>query len=407
MASDELTPREILQAAAEQLRQDFEEIRKCNPHAGEGGAEAELILAQFLRERIPKRFDVQSGVVLGTNGAVSKQTDLIVYDALNSPVYRKGSRIHILPRDNVAAVIEVKSKLNKKELADAAVKIASVKAMRPSPISELDQPATSNRMIMANTLGVVFAYESYTSMDALAENLREINEQYDSKEWIDLVVVLGKGILSYAVQIPFGRNFQGWFGGPTDDEFLVSAIYVHLTKNEDKSLVLNHFYLKLISHLAFFRNRTTLDFDGLLGREEKQIMTIQGYQYDLKRKLVPVEKSHESANFQNPKIRFNLYSKRDRNFLGQVCYLPWQDGAVITCSVTFSHQVVFQHYFTVLKQKAKFMRSGGNYNMWLSSVVSVTENEFILASTSINPEIISVRGTDSDDPPTIRLFEDC
>jgi hypothetical protein len=164
MSDDELTPRELLQAAARQLRQDFEEIRQSNPHAGESGAEAEIRLATFLRERIPRRFDVQSGVVLGSSGAVSRQTDLIIYDALNSPVYRKGPRVHIVPRDNVAAVIEVKSKLNKEELADAATKIASVKAMRPSPISEADQPVTFSSMIMANTLGCVFAYDSYTSL---------------------------------------------------------------------------------------------------------------------------------------------------------------------------------------------------------------------------------------------------
>lgn len=46
---------------------------------------------------------------------------MIIYDALNSPVYRSGTKLQILPRDNVAAVIEVKSKLNKDQLTDAAV----------------------------------------------------------------------------------------------------------------------------------------------------------------------------------------------------------------------------------------------------------------------------------------------
>jgi hypothetical protein len=49
---------------------------------------------------------------------VSLQCDVIVYDVTNSPVYRRGPRVLILPSDNVAAVLEVKSTLNKAELED-------------------------------------------------------------------------------------------------------------------------------------------------------------------------------------------------------------------------------------------------------------------------------------------------
>jgi len=223
MTEKEISPRELIQAAALQLRQEFAEIQAANPHAGESGAEAEIILGQFLKGRLPRRFDVEPGVVIGAGGTVSRQTDLIIYDALNSPVYRNGPRVHIIPRDNVAAVVEVKSKLNKDELRDAAIKIASVKGMPPSPISNVDQPVTLGGMIMANTLGCVFAYDSYTSMDTIADNVREINEQRDSREWIDLVAVLGKGTLSYAIQFPFSNELAGWFGGPMDSHFKCNA----------------------------------------------------------------------------------------------------------------------------------------------------------------------------------------
>ena len=331
MADQELTPRELLEAAARQLREEFAEIRAANPHAGESGAEAELILGTFLRDRLPRRFDVQSGVVVGASGAVSRQTDLIVFDALNSPVYRKGPRVHIVPRDSVAAIVEVKSNLNKAELRDAAIKIASVKKMRPSPITNVDQPVTFSNMIIANTLGCVFAYGSRTSLSTLAKNLREINEKHDSSEWIDCVVVLGKGILFYAVQFPMGGNKFGWFGGPTQGDFLIPPFYVHLAMNEDEDLALNQFFVKLMTHLTFFRRRTTVDFEGVLGSADRQAMTMQGYQYDLQRRLVPAEKSHRAESFENPKVRFNLYSRQDRLLVGQVCLLPWQDGAVITC----------------------------------------------------------------------------
>jgi hypothetical protein len=83
--------------------------------------------------------------------------------------------LQILPRDNDAAVIEVKSKLNKDQLTDAAEKIASVKSIKPSPIGGADQPVTFSNLINSGTLGCVFAFDSYTTLETLAENLGEIN----------------------------------------------------------------------------------------------------------------------------------------------------------------------------------------------------------------------------------------
>jgi Domain of unknown function (DUF6602) len=404
----ELTPRELLQSAAAQLRQDFEEIRGSNPHFGEGGAEAEQILAEFLRDRLPRRFDVQSGVVIGANGAVSSQTDLIVYDALDSPVYRKGPRVHIVPRDNVAAVIEVKSKLNKEELRDASVKVASVKSMRPSPISLIDQPVTFSSMIMANTLGCVFAYDSYTSLDTLADNLREINEGQDSDHWIDMVTVLGKGSLSYVVQLPLSENFAGGFGGPMGEKFPIPPIYIHLTQSLDGDLAINQFFVKLMAHLIFFRRRTTLDLAGVLGSGTKKVKTIQGYQYNLQKRLVPVEESHQAQHFKNPQIRFNLYSRHDRKLVGQVCLLPWQDGAVITCTsfVAFDPQLIFQHYFSALRQQEFFISAGRDGNLWFSYVLPISEEDFIRLSEDIHPDLISVKDLGNGDPPPLSLATD-
>jgi len=55
---------------------------------------------------------------------VSKQTDVIIFNALNCPTYQASESAAIYPANNVAAVIEVKSKLDTRELEDAFNKIA-------------------------------------------------------------------------------------------------------------------------------------------------------------------------------------------------------------------------------------------------------------------------------------------
>jgi hypothetical protein len=112
VAMQQVTRQQIFAQAAKKLRQDFEELSTV-PHAGLKGHEAEEIVRKFLKGHLPKRFDVGSGFVIDPGDNVSKQTDLIIYDALNCPVYRASENAAIIPSDNVASVIEVKSRLGK------------------------------------------------------------------------------------------------------------------------------------------------------------------------------------------------------------------------------------------------------------------------------------------------------
>jgi hypothetical protein len=399
---------ELLTAAGRKLREDFQEIQDCNPHAGDRGEEAENILKKFLSERLPKRFGVESGIVIGQDGAISRQCDVIIYDALNSPVYRSGTKLQILPRDNVAAVVEVKSKLNKDELTDAAAKIASVKSIRPSPISGVDQPVTFSNLINSGTLGCVFAFDSYTTLQTLAVNLSEINSASDSDQWIDLVIVLDKGLVGYAFQTLMAKDLMGWLGGPPTDEFVIPPFYVHLVQASCGEKTLNQFFLRLMAHLTFFRKISAIDFNALIKDGAGFGQTVQAYQYNLKRQLVPAQQEHYAGLFQYPKVRYNLYLKEERTFVGQVCLLPWQDGAVIMSSCLVPPEMIFLHYFSLLKLKAQFIETtapnAAGARLWMSTLLGISEQNFIEASEKMHPDFLVVR-RDSDDnaPPPMQI----
>jgi hypothetical protein len=82
------------------------------------GAEAEKIVQDFLNHHLPQRFRAISGIIIDKANALSPQTDVIIYDALTSPVYCYSEEMLMLPLDMVAVVIEVKSRLNHKEIED-------------------------------------------------------------------------------------------------------------------------------------------------------------------------------------------------------------------------------------------------------------------------------------------------
>lgn len=125
-----LNLKDLLIAAGKQLRSDFEYTKTTSTHGGNQGGEAEKILIKFLNTHLPQRFKSSSGFVIDYEGNISKQSDVLIYDALNSPIYKSSDEGLILLSDNVASVIEVKSTLTKKKLKDAAEKIASVKSQK-------------------------------------------------------------------------------------------------------------------------------------------------------------------------------------------------------------------------------------------------------------------------------------
>lgn len=403
----------LISEAGKQLRSEFEHIKNTNPHYAERGAETEKILEDFLNIHLPKRFAAGSGLVIDNKDNISLQSDVLIYDALNSPIYRKGERVLILPSDNVAAAIEVKSSLNKAELEDSAKKIASVKKLVKTPITNADQPVTFSSLITTKTLGAVFAYDSKTSLETLADNLREINQSYPSDQWIDVIVVLDKGVIGYTIQNVFEQEFPGWFGGAATNEFPVLPIYIHLIKEDLGELTLNRFFVNLMAHLTFYRKRSSIVFESVMGKQSFQCMTLQGYQHNLRRQLIPVEKTHQKGNLLPSLQKFNLYSTKDGLFVGQIMWIPWQDGAALSYSGRFGPpHLFFKPYFKALNIKDGLIIPGmKDKTLWVSSVIPLSKERFFEISGNIKGEVIARHYVgDEEDindfPDTLEKYEE-
>jgi hypothetical protein len=125
---------------------------------------------------------------------------------------------------------------------------------------------------------VATAHHQTPAAPTLAENLKDINSTSHSDHWIDLVIVLDKGFIGYALQTMMSNNFIGWLGGPPTDEFVIPPFYIHLAQVSCGEETLNHFFLRLMAHLTFFRKISGIDFTALMKPGVSQ--TIQGYQYN-------------------------------------------------------------------------------------------------------------------------------
>lgn len=323
------TASELLKSAAEQLRNEFNNIRKTVPHHGEAGEEIEQILIEFLNKYLPKRFRASSGFILDSNNQISKQCDVIVYDHLLSPIYRASNNVLILPNHHVAAVIEVKSKLNKSQLKDALDKIQIAKSLnKPEPTS-FDLPSTGSPLKTYKTLGVVFAFDSETMLETIGDNLTEMHKLIDSNHWIDFVIVLDQGVLEYQVQYFGDLSMKGTWMPPTSESFIIPPFFIHLLLKQLKEYSLNWFLGYLNSHLSFFAMRPIYsEYGQLMEGSTNLAITLQGYQIGLDRKIHPVLEEEYVENHP----QFNSQLKISRNngkLLGVLSYKKWVDGCII------------------------------------------------------------------------------
>lgn len=374
--------------AAKKLRSDFEYIRTSNPHAGEKGTEAEDILRIFLNQHLPQRFRAASGFIIDNENNISSQTDVIIYDALASPVYRYSNKTLILPADTVASVIEVKSRLNKSDLEDAYKKIASCKSLRKRPLSDADQKATGSDLSTIATFGAVFGFDSDTSLATLAKHIEELNRQYDSPLWPDMVLVLDKGVINYLCQFP-GEEPGGDLMPRDSDHFILAPLYVNLVIRDERLFSLNRFFITLLSHLTFYPRRvSTPAFETILKGAGTRGTSVTVYQHNKERKLVPAPASAYSESTVAPPLLIKFQGD-DGTELGIMQFIPWLDGGAIKWRgrIPLEGLLVLVVPSSALEHKLQW--EGNEF----STVFSITEAEFKQWPEKFNQKLTGMKAS--------------
>ena len=96
-------------------------------------------LAEILRPQIPLRFALSSGEVVNDSGRRSKQQDVLVTDSYVAAPFLSSGRLGVHPVESVYATLQIKSRLDAAEVADAIDNVASVKLLLPDDLAGLKQ----------------------------------------------------------------------------------------------------------------------------------------------------------------------------------------------------------------------------------------------------------------------------
>lgn len=362
----------MIKTSGQNLATEYKSIReKCN-HPPTFSQQTEDALINNLNGHLPKRFRATSGFLVDYKGNISKQTDVIIYDQENAFLFVDDKRNSVVPINNVAAYIEVKSNLNKSELADAAKKISSAKKLDIVKVSSNDQPVTFSPLIVTNSLGVVFAYQAKTSLKTLAKNLEEINKSYDSSEWIDKIVVLGVGTISYYFQPPGSHTAYPTFMASKDHIIPTGFMSLHIT--ETKLYAYNLFLHRLMTVLPNFRKITHIPRGILLNNFDGKGTSICNYWYNSKRKLIPFLKEELD---EKPIFAFRIC---DDLFFGTFYLFNWSDGYCFQVTPPLEENLKFIKEIIMMKSDENFS--------WVSDDNNIVYTTTLLKNKPVDLEVI-------------------
>jgi hypothetical protein len=173
-----ITQQMRIQSAA--IRRDFA------PHRGSAGENREDLVHRFLTAHLPKRFRVDTGLLISREGQFSNQADLILVDDLNNAPLHGMSPNRLWPIEAAYALIEVKTLLTPSEIADAIQKCRRFKKLNRSFMETLGPPKA-----VPESLFVLWAYEGASSK-TIKENLQQAIQGIPGSEQPDLIIVLGQ-----------------------------------------------------------------------------------------------------------------------------------------------------------------------------------------------------------------------
>lgn len=187
----------LFQTISDKMHADFKASAQV-AHNGSKGTIRENILRKFLEEgRLPSKYGLGAGEIVGRIKDTSRQSDLIIYDKIDGVTLLYDEHTQVYPIDCVYGIIEVKSGLSKTEFIDSLDKIAAFKAMAPGGHVRVSRGGMTASFPRPRPFGMVFAYNlAGNSLDSLTENLREWEQHHPPELWPNYVCVLGVGTIT-------------------------------------------------------------------------------------------------------------------------------------------------------------------------------------------------------------------
>ena len=220
----------VFRRLSRKMLEDFSISAEIN-HQGSKGTYRENTLKRFLSEgRLPSRYGIGAGEIVGPAHNVSHQSDLIIYDRLNgiSLIYDEHTQVY--PIECVAGTIEVKSTLNKAELLRSLENVKSVKKLSPRETTSRPVFGFHVAYPRPRPFGAVFGYQlGGNSLSSLVENLKEWEKSTPKEYWPNVIAILDEGLIHHymtGLEIAYLNDDMGKAEYPSSIHYREDALFM-------------------------------------------------------------------------------------------------------------------------------------------------------------------------------------
>jgi len=231
---------EIFQQMAIEIDNEFSRLAKIiSPDSRGFGREA--IIVKFLRNFLPKSFGITRGQIIDSNGNMSNEIDIVIYDALKTPIIYRAGDYRIVPIEGVYAVIFVETFLEQDRFIRLIGTIKNIKNLSKTAFYEQigaiihTVHAYDKEFQYFPTLGFIFAYDSAPIVDLgnfFEAKYKEENIPIENQ--IDFVCVFKNGLIFHGLK----NKHQIEIYPNKDCEIFIDA-------NQNRTHNLKNFYLSL------------------------------------------------------------------------------------------------------------------------------------------------------------------
>lgn len=228
-----------IEALAKKLATEYTTTTEKLEHMGLRGTAREDLLKDVICQLIPEKYRIGSGTIVDVHETQSKQQDLYIYDAFNSPVFLKMESNNVVPVESVYATVEVKSTLTKDTLRQSIENIRTVKTLEHNELQNSPIVFSRHNVIM----GCIFSYTSDSSIETVARNVDEICTDIPKNQQPNIVCVFDKGIIV---------NVLKKRAGQIEIDPSENTMWGIIKNDQETNLYL--FYLLLQQHLSMAQN---------------------------------------------------------------------------------------------------------------------------------------------------------
>lgn len=249
--------KELFASMQNQMSAQLSTNRANITHTGSKGDALENAWIEWLRKYLPSRYSVDKAIVIDSDGNISHQMDIVIYDNWFTPFIFSQNGFHYIPAEGVYAIFEVKPDISassdkKHNIAYAGEKIESVRVLKREAATFINGGIKYSPRPLTKIIGGILTSTKSGEHDNNNTLIKHFKEQTGLKS-LDIGCIADYGSFYIDYESPNKTNDRGQ---DTTGEITEEGIQPYLEYYKNRQYLNSYFSSTENSFVTFFMQLT-------------------------------------------------------------------------------------------------------------------------------------------------------